>query len=153
MLSPIAALESPFILAAQAVRRTARVSDMQAAPPVAEPPKPATVQAPAHAASPAPADLDKLRHQYADDRVRQAVQAHQRSAREQGACEGVAWGTYLCLQPTQAYRVALPNPPVEAFNLLVPEPMRNRAVPSVRNAGLDEGFENARQRRQFRSSP
>jgi len=149
MLSPLAALESPSIQASHPVRRIAHAHPASVAPPVHDAPAPPAA-VPVHAASATPDKTDLLRDQYADDRLHHAVEQYRTA---QCGCEGIDWGTIDCLLPTQPYRVALPNPPVELLDAAVPPALRRLAVPRLENIGLDDGFESSRQRRQLANWP
>lgn len=151
MLSPIAALESPYVQAMQRARRVTSTNIPDATPPIRETAQKLAVAATSHTAPRTRVNVDGIRDQYAEDRLRRAVEEYQASNRAQWACQGVAWGTIACLQPTQAYRVAFGNPPVEILGALAPVPLQQRVVSEVKNAALDDGFENARRRR--KSSP
>ncbi|ARP94971.1 hypothetical protein [Bordetella genomosp. 13] len=157
MLSPIAALESPYVRATHSVRRIAQAQLAEAVQPVYAHHALHEVKAVTplvDAASIVPTKLDLLRDHYADDRMHLAVDKYatdeyQPPAQMQSACAGAGWGSVDCLLPTQAYRFAHANPPMEFVDTLVPITLRRFSVPGVQNIGLDEGFESARQRRQM----
>ncbi|SAI65305.1 Uncharacterised protein [Bordetella ansorpii] len=147
MLSPIAPLESPYVHAARAVRRTAAadaataVAAQQAAEETA---RVNTVAAPTGIADTTPINQDLLRDQYADERMHRAITEYQPAAAQYSAAQS---GSADALLPLQPYRVALGNPPVESFGAMLPPMTRRLNVPPVESAGLDGGFERARQRR------
>jgi len=152
MLLPTAALDSPSIVASHPVRRVAHAHLAEAVAPVYEAPLSPAAAAPVSAAAPVPDNMDALRDQYADDRLHHAVEQYRRQGPACG-CEGVEWGSIDCLLPTQAYRVALPNPPVEMLDAMVPPALRRLAVPRLEHLDLDDGFESSRQRRQAANWP
>jgi len=145
MLLPIAAVESASIRASQPARRVAHADLADAAERVHEAPQPpAAFLAPA--ASAASGSMDTLRDQYADERLRCAVERYQSPGSRCG-CEGADWGLLDCLLPSLPYRFAPSNPPVEVLGTVVPPALRPLAAPRLENIGLDDGFESARQRR------
>jgi hypothetical protein len=147
MLSPIAPLESPYVHATRAVRRTAAadaataVAAQQAAEEAA---RTNAVAAPIDISDTAPVNQDLLRDQYADERMHRAIAEYQPTAAQYSAAQS---GSADALLPLQPYRVAVGNPPVESFGAMLAPMTRRLDVPRVEGAGLDDGFERARQRR------
>lgn len=118
----------------------------------------------AHAGAAAPhslpaapqANLDALRDQYADTRMRRAIDAYapppdpvaQRgdSANNLGTIEG--------LTPLQPYRVAMGNPQVQELQTAVAAKAAGVGIPAVANIGATENVtDNARYRSGFTSRP
>jgi hypothetical protein len=107
-------------------------------------------EAAARIAPPQP-DLDALRDQYADTRMRRAVAdyAAQPDTAAQGAHRANDWGTMEGLAPLQPYRVAMGNPQVE-LQAAAAVKAAGLGIPKVANIGATENAtDNARYRPGF----
>ncbi|WP_144640960.1 hypothetical protein [Bordetella genomosp. 13] len=153
MLSPIAPLESPYVQAIRAVRRTvaADAATTAAAQRAAHEAAMANaVTAPVRAHHAPRVSQDLLRDQYADERMHRAVTEYQPAAANYASAN---WGSVDTLLPLQPYRVALGNPPVESFGPMLASTLRRLDVPRIESTGLDDGFESARQRKRMANWP
>ena len=115
-----------------------------------------TIHARADAATLAAADalptLDVFRDQYADTRLRRALDAYatQPDPVAQRAGNANDLGTIEGLMPLQAYRVAMANPQVQELQTAVAMKAASVAVPAVANIGATENVtDNARYRPGF----
>ncbi|KAK79864.1 hypothetical protein AZ20_2583 [Bordetella bronchiseptica E014] len=98
----------------------------QAAPPPHDSPHAAPSVRPHGAAGPAAAPVDLLRDLHAQARMARAVTAYQaeQAARQTAAhspCAAQDLGDIDCLMVLQAYRVAMPNAPVQDLQGMPPE--------------------------------
>ncbi|MFY0477874.1 hypothetical protein [Achromobacter marplatensis] len=102
---------------------------------------------------PAPqANVDALRDQYADARMRRAVDdfSAQPDPLAQRAGSANDLGTIEGLTPLQPYRVAMGNPQVQEWQAAVAMKAASAAVPAVANIGATENVtDNARYRSGF----
>lgn len=147
MLSPIAPLESPYVQASRAVRRTVAADSATTAAAQRAAYDAAAANAvavPIPVPSVKPIDQDLLRDQYADERMHRAI-ADYRPARAD--YDAAHWGSADGLLPLQPYRVAQANPPIESFGAMLAPMTRRLDVPRIESLGLDDGFERTRQRR------
>ncbi len=115
-----------------------------------------TIHTRADAAALAAADalpsLDVFRDQYADTRLRRALDAYatQPDPVAQRAGNANDLGTIEGLMPLQAYRVAMANPQVQELQTAVAMKAASVAVPAVANIGATENAtDNARYRPGF----
>ncbi|MNQ17951.1 hypothetical protein D3C85_309820 [compost metagenome] len=115
-----------------------------------------TIHARADTAALAAADalpkLDIFRDQYADTRLRRALDAYatQPDPVAQRAGNANDLGTIEGLMPLQAYRVAMANPQVQELQTAVAMKAASVAVPAVANIGATENVtDNARYRPGF----
>lgn len=102
-------------------------------------------------AAPAP-DLDALRDQYADTRMRRAIAdyAAQPGAAAPGVDNPNDWGTIEGLAPLQPYRLAMGNPQVQEWQAAAAVKAAGAAIPKVANIGATENAtDNARYRPGF----
>lgn len=137
------------------VRQTAEAADSAKAANATESPS-QTIHARADAATLAAADalpkLDIFRDQYADSRLRRALDAYaaQPDPVAQRAGNANDLGTIEGLMPLQAYRVAMANPQVQELQTAVAMKAASVAVPAVANIGATENAtDNARYRPGF----
>lgn len=144
---------------ARRIARTRQVSD-PSSPHVANPaPRPAdTVDRPPIVAAPALANLDALRDQYADTRLRRAVDAYSQQAGAdpvaQRGSNANDLGTIEGLTPLQPYRVAMGNPQVQELQAAVAVKAAGVGIPAVANIGATENVtDNARYRPGFANRP
>ena len=146
--------------AAWEARRVARVRETarstEAATASDSPASSQTIHARADAATLAAADalpkLDVFRDQYADTRLRRALDAYatQPDPVAQRAGNANDLGTIEGLMPLQAYRVAMANPQVQELQTAVAMKAASVAVPAVANIGATENVtDNARYRPGF----
>ncbi|WP_454675581.1 hypothetical protein [Achromobacter pestifer] len=99
-----------------------------------------------------PANLDALRDQYADMRMRRAIDDYTAPPDPQAPRAGSAndLGTIDGLTPLQPYRVAMGNPQVQELQAAVAMKAAGAAVPAVANIGATENVtDNARYRPGF----
>lgn len=104
------------------------------------------------AAADALPNLDVFRDQYADTRLRRALDAYaaQPDPLTQRAGNANDLGTIEGLMPLQAYRVAMANPQVQELQTAVAMKAASVAVPVVANIGATENVtDNARYRPGF----
>lgn len=146
-----AAWEAPRVAR---VRETARSTE--AATASDSPASSQTIHARADTAALAAADalpkLDIFRDQYADTRLRRALDAYatQPDPVAQRAGNANDLGTIEGLMPLQAYRVAMANPQVQELQTAVAMKAASVAVPAVANIGATENVtDNARYRPGF----
>ncbi|WP_248293386.1 hypothetical protein, partial [Achromobacter sp. Bel] len=102
--------------------------------------------------APPQARLDALRDQYADARMRRAVDdfSAQPDPLAQRAGSANDLGTIEGLTPLQPYRVAMGNPQVQEWQAAVAVKAAGAAVPAVANIGATENVtDNARYRPGF----
>ena len=137
------------------VREAAETADSAKAPSATESPS-QTVHARSDAATLAAADalpnLDVFRDQYADTRLRRALDAYaaQPDPVAQRAGNANDLGTIEGLMPLQAYRVAMANQQVQELQTAVAMKAASVAVPAVANIGATENVtDNARYRPGF----
>ncbi|MGE8590708.1 MAG: hypothetical protein ACN6OD_15150 [Alcaligenes sp.] len=146
--------------AAWEARRVARVRETarstEAATASDSPASSQTIHARADTAALAAADalpkLDIFRDQYADTRLRRALDAYatQPDPVAQRAGNANDLGTIEGLMPLQAYRVAMANPQVQELQTAVAMKAASVAVPAVANIGATENVtDNARYRPGF----
>lgn len=105
-----------------------------------------------HKADPPPRFGDALRDQYADLRMRQAIDdfTAQPDPLAQRAGSANDLGTIEGLTPLQPYRVAMGNPQVQEWQAAVAMKAARAAVPPVTNIGATENVtDNARYRPGF----
>ncbi|MGY6268379.1 hypothetical protein ACXIUT_01720 [Achromobacter denitrificans] len=105
-------------------------------------------------AAPPTAALDALRDQYADARMRRAIDdyAAESAAPVRGAAGANDWGTIEGLAPLQPYRVAMGNPQVQEWQAAAAVKAAGLGIPKVANIGATENAtDNARYRPGFTS--
>ncbi|MGE8617347.1 MAG: hypothetical protein ACN6O0_05970 [Achromobacter spanius] len=146
-----AAWEAQRIARARETARSAEAAKASDSPASSQ-----TIHARADAAALAAADalptLDVFRDQYADTRLRRAVDAYaaQPDPVAQRAGNANDLGTIEGLMPLQAYRVAMANPQVQELQTAVAMKAASVAVPAVANIGATENVtDNARYRPGF----
>ncbi|MBB1596571.1 hypothetical protein [Achromobacter sp. UMC46] len=135
-------------------QRVARLRDADPPPAFGVFARNAHVGADAPRLPPAPpqVNLDALRDQYADTRMRRAVDdfyaAPDPLAQRAGSANDL--GTIEGLTPLQPYRVAMGNPQVQEWQAAVAMKAAGAAVPAVANIGATENVtDNARYRPGF----
>jgi hypothetical protein len=146
-----AAWEAQRIARARETARSAEAARASDSPASSQ-----TIHARADAATLAAADalpsLDVFRDQYADTRLRRALDAYatQPDPVAQRAGNANDLGTIEGLMPLQAYRVAMANPQVQELQTAVAMKAASVAVPAVANIGATENVtDNARYRPGF----
>jgi hypothetical protein len=146
-----AAWEAQRIARARETARSAEAARANDSPASSQ-----TIHARADAATLAAADalpsLDVFRDQYADTRLRRALDAYatQPDPVAQRAGNANDLGTIEGLMPLQAYRVAMANPQVQELQTAVAMKAASVAVPAVANIGATENVtDNARYRPGF----
>lgn len=146
-----AAWEAQRIARARETARSAEAARASDSPASSQ-----TIHARADAAALAAADalptLDVFRDQYADTRLRRALDAYaaQPDPVAQRAGNANDLGTIEGLMPLQAYRVAMANPQVQELQTAVAMKAAAVAVPAVANIGATENAtDNARYRPGF----
>ena len=108
-----------------------------------------TPRAPALAATPAPptVDVDLLRDQHADFRMRRAIDAFLAAPVQPSANGAQDLGTIAGLTPLQPYRVAMGNPQVQELQTAVALKAAGLGIPKVANIGpIENATDNARYR-------
>lgn len=146
--------------AAWEARRVARVRETaetaESAKASDSPASSQTIHARADGATLAAADalpsLDVFRDQYADTRLRRALDAYAAEPDPVAQRAGNAndLGTIEGLMPLQAYRVAMANPQVQELQTAVAMKAASAAIPAVANIGATENAtDNARYRPGF----
>ncbi len=133
---------------AQSVSNT-RLSEIPAGDARAAAATASAPRAPALAAAPAPpaVDVDLLRDQHADFRMRRAIDDFIAAPAQPSANGAQDLGTIAGLAPLQPYRIAMGNPQVQELQTAVALKAAGLGIPKVANVGpVENATDNARYR-------